>query len=135
MAELTEKQIEDIIKSAETRLGGARVQVYQEIWSNLVPTASTNTKNFSRVDSTRIRIVTHIAALNNTSSPTFIRLSHYDGGQLAHDKIGVAPLIGETVNWDGFMLLGGGDYTQIVWTGCTSGDDLYAVVSGYEILL
>jgi len=134
MAELTEKQIEDITKAAETILGGSRVQAYEEIWSDLAASSGTNTKNFPRVDPDRIRVITHIAALNATTSPTFIKLCHINGGQTAIDKVGVAPLIGESVNWDGFYIMGGSDYSQVLWLGCTSGDDLYCVVSGYEIL-
>lgn len=132
--ELTEKQIETLLKAAETVLGGARVQEYHEIFSDLAADAGTNTKDFSRVDSTRLRVITHIAALNSVTSCTFIKLCHIDGGQTGIDKVGVAPLTGETVNWDGFMILGEGDYSQVLWLGCSSGDDLYAVVSGYEII-
>ena len=134
MAELTEKQIEAIIKAAETILGGARVQAYEEIWSDLAAGSGTNTKDFPRVDANRIRVITHIAALNSVSACTFIKLQHINGGQTAIDKVGPAPLIGETVNWDGFYIMGGGDYSQVQWLGCTSGDDLYCVVSGYDIL-
>ncbi len=134
MAELTEKQIEDIIRAAETILGGARVQEYHEIAQAIVSGGASPTKDFSRVDSRRLRVVTHIAALNATTASTFIRLAHINGGQTSIDKVGVAPLIGETVNWDGFMILGEGDYTRILWLGCGATDALWAVVSGYEIL-
>ncbi len=134
MAELTEKQIEDIVRAAETILGGARVQEYHEILQAKVAGEASPTWDCSRVDSRRLRVITHIAALNATTSSTFIRLAHINGGQTAIDKVGVAPLIGESVNWDGFMILGEGDFIRIYWLGCGTTDALWAVVSGYEIL-
>uniref|UniRef100_A0A6M3XS80 Uncharacterized protein n=1 Tax=viral metagenome TaxID=1070528 RepID=A0A6M3XS80_9ZZZZ len=132
--ELTEKEKEALIRFVETVLGGARVQEYHEIYTDLAASTGTNTKDFTTVHPRRLRVITHVAAVNNISSCTFIILRHIDGGQTAIDKTGVAPLIGETVNWDGFMILGEGDYTEVEWQGCTSGDDIYAVVSGYEII-
>ena len=131
--ELTEEQIKTLVRAAEIGLAGKRVQVYEEIYYKDSASAGTNTKDFTRCDSGKIRVITHIAALNGTSSSTFIKLCHINGGQTGIDKVGVAPLIGETVNWDGFMILGEGNYSEVLWLGCTSGDDLYAVVSGYEI--
>jgi len=132
--ELTEKEKEALIRFVETVLGGARVQEYHEIFTDLSANTGTNTKDSSTVDSRRLRMITHVAALNNVSGCTFIKLQHVDGGQVAIDKTGVAPLIGETINWDGLMILGEGDYTRVQWLGCSSGDDLYAIVSGYEII-
>lgn len=134
MAEFTEEEIKTLVKAAEIGLAGARVQVYEEIFKDIVANDGTNTKDFSRVDSRRLRVITHIAALNSVSSCTFIKLCHQSGGQLAIDKVAPAPLTGETVNWDGVYIMGGGDYSQVLWLGCTGGDDLYAVVSGYEII-
>lgn len=132
--ELTKEQIEDIVRAAETILGGARVQEYHEILPDKVAGAVHPERNFSRVDSKRLRVITHIAALNATTAPSFIRLCHVNGGQIAIDKTGVAPLVGETVNWDGFLILGEGDNTRIYWTDCGTTDVLWAVVSGYEVL-
>lgn len=134
MAEFTEDEIKTIVKAAEVGLAGARVQVYEEIFKDIIAESGTNTKNFSRVDYKRLRVITHIAALNSVSACTFIKLCHQSGGQLAIDKVVPAPLTGETVNWEGIYIMGGGDYSQVLWLGCTSGDDLYAVVSGYEII-
>lgn len=134
MTELTEKQIEHIVRAAETILGGARVQEYHEIMQAAPASGATHTENFSRVDSRRLRVITHIAALNATRASTFIRICHINGGQIAIDKVGIAPLTGETVNWDGFLILGEGDNTRILWLGCTQNDVLWAIVSGYEIL-
>lgn len=131
--EFTEKQIETLVRAAEKGLTGDRVQVYEEIWFDLTATTSTRTKDFTRCPTGKIRVITHMAALNSVTSCTFIKLCHINGGQTAIDKVGVAPLIGETVNWDGFIILGEGDYAEVQWLGCTSGDDTYAVVSGYEI--
>lgn len=131
--ELTEEQIKTLVRAAEIGLAGARVQVYEEIWSTTVATVGTNTKDFTRCDPDKIRVITHMAALNSVSACTFIKLRHVNGGQTATDKVGVAPLTGETINWDGFMILGESDYAKVQWLGCTDGDDLDAVVSGYEI--
>lgn len=131
--ELTKEQIETLVKAAEMGLGGSRFQVYEEIFLDRSASSTTNTKTFRRVETGRLRVITHMAAVNDTSSPTFINLCHYSGGQKAIDKAEPAPAIGETVNWDGFIILGEGDYAQIEFEGCTSGDDLYAVVSGFEI--
>lgn len=134
MAEFTEEEIKILVKAAEIGLAGARMQVYEEIFKDIIAGNGTNTKNFSRVDSKRLRVITHIAALNSVSACTFIKMCHQSGGQLAIDKVAAAPLTGETVNWDGAYIMGGGDYSQVLWLGCTSGDDLYAMVSGYEII-
>ena len=133
MAEFTQSEIETLVKAAEMGLGGSRMQVYEEIFFDNSAGSGTNTKNFSRVEPGRIRVITHFAALNAVTSNTFIKFCHYSGGQLAIDKVGVAPLVGETVNWDGMFILGEGDYAQALWLSCSSGDDLYAVISGYEI--
>ena len=134
MAELTEKQIEILVKAAETVLGGARVQVYNEIVHSEAASASTHTRDFSLVRPGHLRVITHVAALNASRSSTFIRICHIEGGKTAIDKVGIAPLTGETVNWDSFRILGESDYTRILWLGCTIGDTLWAVVSGYEII-
>jgi len=133
MEGLTEQDIKTLVKAAEMGLGGSRMQVYEEVFFDNSASNGTNTKNFSRIEPGRIRVITHIAALNAVTSCTYIKSCHYEGGRLAIDKVGVAPLIGETVNWDGMMILGEGDYSQVSWLNCSSGDDLYAVISGYEI--
>jgi len=131
--EFTKEQIKTLVRAAEIGLAGERVQVYEEIFSDLVGGAGTNTKDFTRCESGKIRVITHMAALNAVTSCTFIKLCHQNGGQTGIDKVSAAPIIGETVNWDGFMILGEGDYASVLWLGCSNGDDLYAVVSGYEI--
>ena len=135
MVELTKEQIDAILKSLEMSLGGYRVIPYEEIYRNLAAASGTNTKDFTVVEPKRIRVITHIAALNATRSNTFIKLCHVSHGATAIDKVGVAPLTGETVNWDGFYILGGGDYAQVLWLVCSSGDDIYATIAGFEILL
>lgn len=131
--ELTEEQIKAIVEAAKKVLTGDKVQVYEEIYEDTTGTVTSRTQDFTKVDSGKIRVITHIAAYDNTSSPTSIKFQHTNGGQTAIDKTGVAPLTGETVNWDGAFILTEGDKVSVLWAGITSGDDLYAVVSGYEI--
>jgi len=131
--ELTEKQIEAIVGAAEKVLTGDKVQVYEEIYKDVDGAVTSRTKNFEDCPAGKVRVITHVAALDNTSSPTSIKFQHTNGGQTSIDKTGIAPLTGETVNWDGAFILTEGDNVSVLWAGVTSGDDLYAVVSGYEI--
>lgn len=132
--ELTEKQIEAIVGAAKKVLTGENILLYEEIYKDVDGAVTSRTKDFTDCPSGRIRVITHIAALDNTSSPTSIKFQHTNGGQTAIDKTGIAPLTGETLNWGGFYILTEGDKVSVLWAGVTSGDDLYAVVSGYEII-
>lgn len=132
--ELTEKQIKTIVEAAKKVLTGENVLFYEEMYKDVNGAVTSRTKDFTDCPAGRIRVITHIAALDNTSSPTSIKFQHTNGGQTGIDKTGIAPLIAETVNWDGFYILTEGDKVSVLWAGITSGDDLYAVVSGYEII-
>jgi len=131
--ELTEEQIKAIVLAAKKVLTGENIQVYEEIYKDTEGAVTSRTKDFTKCPAGKIRVITHIAALDVTSAPSHIKLCHQNGGELAIDKVAIAPLTGETCNWDGFYILGEGDYAEVVWLGVTSGDDLYAVISGYEI--
>ena len=131
--ELTEEEIKVIVEAAKKGLTGDDVQIYEEIYKDTSGAVTTRIKDFTKCPIGKIRVITHIAALDATSSPTYIKLCHQNGGELAIDKVGVAPPTGETVNWDGFFIIGELDYAEVIWLGITSGDDLYAVISGYEI--
>jgi len=135
MAKLTEKQINILLKAAKQLTWVGNLYPYEESWIDKAAADGTNTRTFGKVGPRRLRVITHVAALNAVTSCTFIKLCHRSSGRILIDKVGVAPLIGETVNWDGFRIMGEGGYDEVSFLSCSSGDDLYAMTSGYEIML
>ena len=135
MAEFTEEQIQKIVKAVEQGTWHGKVFPYQEGWYNKVAAAGTNNKDFEKVDPKRIRVITHISAYNDVTSCPFIYLFHHNGQTYIPLAGTVAPLIGEVVAFNGQAILKPGDYIRVSFETCSSGDDIYAGVNGYEIML
>lgn len=102
---------------------------------NLSAGAGTNDLEFDRVKPGRVFIVYDFAAWDDTSSPTRIRLGFYNGRRNQWHRNQPAPIISESVYLSGPLILWEGMYMVARIEGATSGDDLYATVNGYEILL
>lgn len=100
---------------------------------NLTADSGTNDLKFTRVEQARTLNLDHLSGYNDTSSPTRIRVGYWNGHRLNWLKTQPAPLISETVSFDGVVRLGRGMYPIIRFEGCTSGDDLHAALNGYSI--
>uniref|UniRef100_A0A6H2A0X6 Uncharacterized protein n=1 Tax=viral metagenome TaxID=1070528 RepID=A0A6H2A0X6_9ZZZZ len=133
--ELTEKQINAIMRAVGQLTWHGKVIPYERNWQDKAATAGTNNHEFDKVDPRRIRVITHAACYNDVSACTFIYIQHWNGRELVEDEGGVAPAIGEIVRFAGMLVLPPNGYMAVSFEGCTSGDDLYAVVSGYDVLL
>lgn len=135
MTELAEAEIKALVEAARQQTWGAKIFPYEERWQDKAASDGTNEHDFAKVDPRRTRVITHMAAYNDVSACTFIYLKHNVRGVDLVDAGAVAPLIGEVVNLPSPITLGADDYMLVSFEGCTSGDDLYAVVNGYEIIL
>lgn len=135
MVELTEEQIKEIVLLGEQGIWHKKVFPYMEGWYNKVAATGTNTKDFEKVNPGRIRVITHISAYNDVTSNTYIYLFHYNGSLYLPLGGAVAPLIGEPVTFNGQAILKPGDFIRVSFETCVSGDDIYAGVNGYEILI
>lgn len=135
MAEFTEEQIKKIVTAAEQGTFGGKVIPYEQEWYDKAASSGTNEHDFSRVDAGRIRVITHAALYNDTSACTFIYIKHRKGYTFPVDEGEVAPLTGEVVRFAGQIILGPEQHMRASFEGCTSGDDIYAIVNGYEIII
>lgn len=100
---------------------------------NLAASTGTNNLQFETVKVGRILIITHLSGYDDTSSPTKVRVGYWNGHRLNWLRCIPAPLISETVEFNGIVYLREGMYPIIRFEGTTSGDDLYATLNGYWI--
>ena len=135
MPELTEQEIKAILTAVGQMTWHGKLVPYIDGWYNKVASGGTNNKDFEKVDPKRIRVITHVGAYNDVTSCTFIYIYHYNGTLYLPIAGQVAPLIGEVVAFNGIEILKPGDLVRVSFETCVSGDDLYAGVSGYEIML
>lgn len=140
--ELTEEQKQDLLEKIGNALKvidllgrflDIRTITPEEI--NLAATAGTNDLKFDRVQPGRIQVITDFAAFDDTSSPTRVRLGYYNGHREQWHQGVPAPLTSEAVRFSGQLVLFEGQYPIARFEGATSGDDLYAFINGFEILV
>jgi len=135
MAELTEDQIKALVTIARQLTWGDNILLYEHKWKDLAASAVTSNHDADKVGPGRIRVITHMAAYNDVTANPFIYLRHHDGAEYLVDEGQVAPAIGEVVRFSGFLILREGQREGVSFETCSSGDDIYFVSQGYEILL
>lgn len=109
-----------------------RYERYEEPFS-LVADAGTNTFDGSRVKSDRILVITHMSGYDATNAPTYGRLGFWNRSRYVWAVIEPAPLVLETVEFNGELYLQEGMWPAIQCNGATAGDDLYGLIEGYWI--
>ena len=133
MAEFIEEQIKQIVGPAKALDAALRRYERMELPFSLVATVTTHNFVGKAVDTNRLLVITHMSAYNLTSACTYIRLGYWDRSKLVWVKIEPAPLVLETVDFNGELYLQEGMWPVIQCNGATAGDDLYGLVEGYWI--
>jgi len=100
---------------------------------NMSAATGTNDLKFEQVKAGRKFVMTHLSGYDDTSSPTKLRVGYWNDHRLNWLKTIPAPLISETVEYNGRVYLREGMYPIVRFEGATSGDDLYATLNGYWI--
>lgn len=131
--ELTEQQVAKLEKAAELIIQSLDESMRADDDVNLSASSGTNNFTFEQVKAGRVLVLEHISGYDDTSSPTRIRVGYYNGHRLNWLKTTPAPLISETVAFDGRVLLREGMYPIVRIEGATSGDDIYACLNGYYL--
>lgn len=131
MAEITTEQIEGIVKAAELIVEALDKSNRVEDQTKMIADVGANDLKFGQIDPERLLIVTHLSGYNDVSACTRIRLGYYDRLSLVWLRTIPAPLITETVEFNGEFRLGEGMYPVVRFEGCIAGDDLYATLNGY----
>ena len=133
MAEFTEEQIRQIVKAAEgTELALQRYLRYDEEFK-LTADAGANTFDGERVKVARILVITHMSAYDANSACTYIRLGYWNRSRYVWIRIVPAPLVLETVEFNGELGLQEGMWPAIRWDGAAADDDIHGLVSGYWV--
>lgn len=131
--EFTIEEKKQLIESAKLLvMAERRFQRYEESL-DLDADAGVNTINFSRVGTNRILVITHISAYDATSAPTYIRLGFFNRTRNVWPRIEPAPLVLETVEFNGELTLQEDMWPVVQFDGATAHDDLHALVEGYWI--
>ena len=133
MAEFTEEQIKQIAGVAKALDAALRRYERFEEPFELTASAGDNTFEGQRVKAGRILVITHISAYDVNNAPTYIRLGYWNRTRFAWPRIVPAPLVLETVEFNGELYLQEGMWPAIQFNGATANDDLYALVEGYWI--
>ena len=133
MAEFTEEQIKQIVESAKMLDQSLRRYLRHEEPLELTADAGDNTFTYSRVVTDRILVITHMSAYNVNSACTYIRLGYWNRARNVWLKIEPAPLVLETVEFNGELILTEDMWPVIQFNGATANDDLHALVQGYWI--
>jgi len=82
-----------------------------------------------------IWIVTHVAALNETSAAAALILAVYDGVTYYHLKAAGATASNVTVDWQGWVPMVEGQYIEAWKSGGVAADSLLLIVRGYVMEL
>lgn len=96
-----------------------------------IATLGTNDLTFGQIDPGRLMVVTHLSGYNDVSACTRIRVGYYNRHRLVWIRTVPAPLITETVEFNGRIHLYEGMYPVVRFEDCTGDDDLYATLNGY----
>jgi len=131
--EFTEEQIKTIMVAA----GGIDLALQRHLRYDeeleLTAGAGDNTFDGGRVAVARILVITHMSAYNAVSACTYLRLGYWNRTRYVWIRIVPAPLVLETVEFNGELGLQEGMWPAIQWNGATANDDLHGLVSGYWI--
>ena len=109
-----------------------RFERYEEPFT-LIAGAGTNTFEGARVKGNRILVITHMSGYDATNAPTYGRLGFWNRTRNVWVVIRPAPLVLETVEFNGELYLQEGMWPVIQFNGATAGDDLYGLVEGYWV--
>lgn len=86
-----------------------------------------------RVGNNRLLVITHMSAYDLDSAATYIRLGYWDRSRYIWVKVVPAPLVLETVEFNGELYLGEGMWPAIQFDGTTGDDDLFGLFQGYWV--
>jgi len=131
--ELTQAQLEIITKGAAALDMAFRRYLRYEEEIELTGATGDNTKEWARVGTNRLLVITHMSAYDVNNACTYIRLGFWNRTRHVWHRIVPAPLVLETVEFNGEMVLQEGMWPVVQWNGVTDGDDLYALVEGYWV--
>lgn len=109
-----------------------RLQSVQESY-DLTADAGDNTVDGLRVKQGRLVIVTNMWAYDATSAPTYIRLGFWNRTRYVWVRIEPAPLVLETVEFHGMLVLSEGMWPAFQGNGITANDDLHGGLMGYWV--
>ncbi len=133
MAELSQEQLELMVKAAGSLDMALRRYLRYEEEIELTATAGDNTKEWARVGTNRVLVVTHMSAYDADNACTYIRLGFWNRTRYVWARIVPAPLVLETVEFNGELVLQEGMWPVIQWNNATGDDDLHALVEGYWV--
>uniref|UniRef100_A0A6H1ZUM3 Uncharacterized protein n=1 Tax=viral metagenome TaxID=1070528 RepID=A0A6H1ZUM3_9ZZZZ len=133
MAAFTEVQIKELMNTA--RMLDQAVRRYQRYEESveLDADAGVNVYPFSRVGTDRILVITHMSAYNAISACTYIRLGFFNRTRNVWPRIEPAPLVLETVEFNGELTLQEDMWPVVQFDGATLHDDLHILVEGYWV--
>ena len=133
MAEFTEEQIKQIVGPAKAL--DAALRRYERMEQPFTEVATVTVHNFTGapVKVNRILVITHMSAYDLTSACTYIRLGYWNRARLIWVKIEPAPLVLETVEFNGELYLQEGMWPAIQFNGTQAGDDIYGLIQGYWV--
>lgn len=133
MAEFTEEQINEIVDAMKAfDMALRRYERYEEPFE-MTALVGTNTFEGQRVKSDRILVITHMSGYDATNAPTYGRLGFWNRSRFIWVRIVPAPLVLETVEFNGELYLQEGMWPVIQCNGATAGDDLFGLVEGYWV--
>jgi len=131
--EFTEEQLKEIVEVAKNLDLSLRRYERYEVPFSLVATVTTHNFTGKRVGPGRILVITHMSAYDVTSACTYIRLGYFDRSRNVWIRIVPAPLVLETVEFNGELYLQEGMWPAIQFNGTAAGDDIYGVIEGYWV--
>ena len=133
MAEFTEKQIKRIVEVANgLDMSLRRLLRHDEAWT-LTADAGDNTRDFPRLGPNRLMVVTHMSVHDVNNAPTYIRLGFWNRTRYVWVHIQPAPLVLETVEFNGELVLTEDMWAAVQLNGVTANDDIYGLIQGYWI--
>jgi len=131
--DISKEQLELITKAAGALDMAFRRYLRYEEEIKLTGDAGDNTKEWARVGTNRILVITHMSAYDANNACTYIRLGYWNRSRFVWPRIVPAPLVLETVEFNGDLALQEGMWPAIQWNGVTASDDLHALVEGYWV--
>ena len=135
MAELTDEQLRDIVATAKKLdISLTRLLRHEEPWT-FTGDAGTNTYDFGRVGPNRILVITHMSAYDAQNAPTYIRLGYWNRTRYVWVHIEPAPLVLETVEFNGELVITEDMWPAIQFNGVSQADDLSGIIQGYWIAI
>jgi len=133
MTELTEEQIDRLLRAADLLANSLDESMRADDDLDMSGGTGTNSMKFEQVKAGRILVLEHLSGYDDTSSPTRIRVGYWNGHRLNWLRTQPAPILSETVEHNGRVLLREGMYPIVRFEGVTSGDDLYATLNGFYL--